>query len=480
MRYGRREGRPGALRTKPRNAIVLVSLCASLWGCADDPVRPADTDRDPPSLTVEFPAAGAYDDDGDALVDVRLSWSDSAGAVDLSSIEVRTLRDGWGAALSGANLLEHWRVERADSTGLVLHETYDALLPQGENRLVVSVRDTAGNASVDTILFDLPYASLTKTIDTEMTDAAARVVDAVYCIDDDRVYVTVGGSVLAIDPVELEVVDRSVPPADGVVRHVACFPGDPYLYVTGATIMRYESATLERASDITDAPSAVRPTRASRLDPDLLYVGMEDRFRIIRMRRSLAHALDVVPIFFTIESPRDFVPALAVLPGDRRIYAARGLDGGILVINTGTGGILKRLDLNGPAGEGRGRSDAMAVSPDDRYVYAAVADGAPAGVHRIATDTDSVDAVLALSGGAVDLELSPDGARMWVTTLETGPGSAARNALVDVHQWRVLQEFEKTSTPGSVRHDGGIVFHPILPLFFSGRDLMVDVYLHRN
>src|SRR5690606_104672 len=75
MRYGRREGRPGALRTKPRNAIVLVSLCASLWGCADDPVRPADTDRDPPSLTVEFPAAGAYDDDGDALVDVRLSWS---------------------------------------------------------------------------------------------------------------------------------------------------------------------------------------------------------------------------------------------------------------------------------------------------------------------------------------------------------------------------------------------------------------------
>ena len=463
----------------PGRSLLAAAMGALVCsGCGDDPVRPPDPDYRAPLVTVLSPTAGTYDTDGDALVDLRLSWTDSAGSVDPQSVRVRTLRDGTGVATPGYNLLEHWRVERVDSLGLVAHETFDALLPRGTNSLEIMVADTAGNVSGDTIVFDLPYAAVTKTLDSGSRQG--HIVEAIYCADDNRIYMTAGDNVLAIDPDSLRITaDFLASKAAVGARDVLCFEDEASLYVSGTTVMLYHRTTHENTADILGAYSA-RAMAPSRVDPDLLYVGYEEAAVIGLISRSQRRHIGLVPMEFTTGGPYDFISGMAVMPGDEKIYINRGMEGGILVVDPVTGEIRKRIDLTGPLEPWDGRADRFSLSADDRYLYAAVIHGIPRGVYRIRTDTDEVDATIALAGRTEDLELSPDGSRIFATTQDLSSNSPSRNVLIDVKSWTVLQEFDRPRADGEIRHDGGIVFHPTLPLFFVGRDRSVDVYLDRR
>lgn len=463
----------------PGRSLLTTAICVLVcFGCGDDPVRPPDPDNRAPLVTVLSPTAGTYDADGDALVDLRLSWTDSAGGVDPQSVRVRTLREGTGSATPGYNLMNEWQVERLDSAGLVIHERFTALLPQGANRLEIMVADTAGNVSADTIAFDLPYAAVTRTLDSGSREG--HIVEAIYCPDDNSIYMTAGDNVIAVDPDSLRITaDFLASKAAVGARDVLCFEDEPSLYVSGTTVMLYHRVTHENTADILGAYSA-RAMAPSRVDPDLLYVGYEGAAVIGLISRSEHRHIGLVPMEFTTGGAYDFISAMAVMPGDEKIYINRGMEGGILVVDPLTGEIRKRIDLTGPLEPWDGRTDVFTLSSDDRFLYAAVIHGIPRGVYRIRTDTDEIDAVIPLAGRTEDLELSPDGSRMFVTTQDLSLGSPSRNALIDVDSWTVLQEFDRPRRSGEIRHDGGIVFHPTLPLFFSGRNRSVDVYLLRR
>jgi DNA-binding beta-propeller fold protein YncE len=174
----------------------------------------------------------------------------------------------------------------------------------------------------------------------------------------------------------------------------------------------------------------------------------------------------------------EFVNDLAVLPGDTKLYMTRYDQGGILVIDPVNKQILRHLEyINGA----RFYTDDFVLSRDDRHLYIALLDAYPRGIADLDTQTDSVVRFLPLFPyvpGA--LGLSPSQRRLFVTTGEQFLDFPARNVLVDVERWAVIQEFDRPHPPGTIRVDGQVAFRPDGKLIFVSRDLVVDVYLNRE
>jgi DNA-binding beta-propeller fold protein YncE len=254
-----------------------------------------------------------------------------------------------------------------------------------------------------------------------------------------------------------------------------CIPGDPILYVT-ETLERFDRPTMQWAPRAT-AFGAVGIIQ-SRSDPNILYVGESIAGTIGIIDRLQAKRVGQLLGF---SSETEFVFDLAVLTADAKLYATRYADGGILVIEPRTNSILGRIAVGGPTWPDLGRTDAIVLSADDRWLYAAVLDGDPRGVVKIDTRTDSVVRTLPLLNHVPqELALSPSERRMFVTTQDRWAGVPSQNVLVDVVNWTVLQEFPRPRPPGEFRFDGGVAFHPNGKLIFVGHNLDVDIYLSRE
>ena len=441
-------------------------------------VVPPDTTA--PRLQVLSPHDTLYDIDGDKLVDLQISWSDSGGGVYLENVRVRSLDGLNGPADASTNLLLAWRVQRLDSTGLLLHETLENLLHGGANRVEVTVADTAGNATVDTISFTLPHGVLFKTLASGVT-TAGHGIGATVCPDDHRAYVTVGRSLVVIDADSLRVLAALADPsASDDLYTPLCVPGDPVLYVT-QRVERFDRPSMQWLPRITGSFGATGIAQ-SRADPNILYVGETVVGGIALIDRAQATRLGAAPIPWngSPENP-EYVFDVAVLPGDSKIYFTRYLDGGALVADPRTGAILKHIGVGGSSWPDSGRTDAFVLSNDDRSLYVAVLDGDPRGVVEINTQTDAVARSLPLPGYVPqEIALSPSGRRLFVTTQDRWLNVPSQNVLIDVDNWRVVAEFPRPRADGAIRWDGGVAFHPNGKLVFVGRDRMIDVYLSRE
>jgi DNA-binding beta-propeller fold protein YncE len=216
----------------------------------------------------------------------------------------------------------------------------------------------------------------------------------------------------------------------------------------------------------------------SRFDPNLLYVGETISGTIGIIDRAQARRVGQLLEFAPMQ---EYVFDLAVLAGDAKLYATRYAEGGILVLDPLRDSVLGRIAIGGPDWPDHGRTDDIALSADDRWLYAAVLDGNPRGLVEIDTRTDSVVRTLAMLNAVPQaLAISPSGKRIFVTTQDQRIGTPSNNVLVDVAAFGPLAFFPRPRPAGEIRFDGGVAFHPNGTLVFVAHNLDIDVYLNRE
>jgi len=456
---------------------VAVATVVGSTACLDDGLKPEPRDTTPPRFQVVTPQDTLYDTDGDRLLDLELTWSDSAGAVDWASVRIRSLAGVNGPADSSTNLLDVWRAERRDTAGVLLHETIENLLHGGANQIEITLPDTAGNVRVDTISFTLPHGAFLRTIVTGVSGGLIPALGVTICPNDGRLYMTAGRNIVVIDPDSLRllaVVYHSLA-SDALVKPL-CVPGDPVLYVT-ERVERFDRTSLQWLPRVTGSFGS-QAIGLSRADPNLIYVGEQISGTIGVVGRAENQRIgQLLPFAPTNE----YVYDLAVLDADAKLYATRETDTGILVVDPGGDSVLGRIRVGGATWPDFGGTDALALSADDRRLYAAVYDGDPRGVVEIDTGLDSVVRTLPLPTYlAIDLAISPSERRMFVSTQDRFAGVPSQNVLVDVPGWRVVESFPRPRTTGAIRYDRDVVFHPNGKLIFVTHDFDLDVYLSRE
>lgn len=452
--------------------LCLHGIALALVACIDRGVGPP-PDRTAPTIAVLMPHDTVYDEDGDKLVDVRVAWSDSAGEVDPKSVQLRSLEGLNGTAGAADNLLGLWRVERLDDSGLLVHETLAQLLHPGSDRLELTVADTAGNIRIDTIPVTLPYGAFVKTIVTGLQLFNLPALGVTICPDDGRLYMTANRNLVVVDPDSLRVIAivRNQYAADAMGR-VLCVVGDPVLYAT-SRVERFDRPTMTWLPSVTGSFGSDGIAQ-SRANTNLLYAGELDGI-IGLIDRANAERTGYL---LTIQSQTVGISDIVVLDGDAKLYATL-TDSGVLAVDPRQNVVLKRIPVSEPGWPTPGNSQSLALSRDGRRVYATVDYGFPRGVVEIDTQLDSVVRTLPLFDYyCIDLALSPDEQRMFVTTQDNG--SPSENVLVDVPGWQVLQTFPRPRAPSETRFDRDVVFHPSGKLIFVTHNLDLDVYLNRE
>ena len=444
--------------------------------CLDNGLKPIAPDTTPPLAQLVSPVDTLYDLDGDKLLDLRVVWLDSGSPIDLASVSVRSLNGVNGSATAATNLLSVWTVEELDSSGLSLRETLDNLLHGGPNLLELTLADTAGNVLTDTVTFSLPHGALYRTIVSGST-GATPANGLALCPDDNRLYMTAGRSIIVMDPDSLTVITTTTDPFAGDdLSTPLCVPGDPILYVT-QWVQRFNRLTTTWLPRATGSFQSIAVAQ-SRARPDTIFVGETTSGTIGVIGRTQGARIGQL---LAISPFNEFVFDMVVLGGDTKMYVTRLADGGIMVLDPVKDSVTKRISVGGvDTWPGLGRTDALALSADERRLYAAVIDGLYPSVAEIDTQLDSAVRFLPpFSGGVgIDLALSPGEKRMFVTTADNGAES--ENVLVDVPNWVVLQTFPRTRAPGAPRWDGDVVFHPSGKTVFVIRNRDVDVYLIRE
>lgn len=453
-----------------------------LWACGDEPVRPVVRDSLPPVVDVVSPTPTAYDDDGDGLVDFAVVMHDDSGPVAVDRIRLRSLEGVTGPAGTvehPTNLLEVWEVVERTDTLLTFRETVHYLLPRGPNRLELTVPDTAGNVAVDTIEIELPAGAWHATIPSGLTMGILPAIGLAYCPDDHRLYMTVVRRLVIYDADSLRLI--AVTDAGSEAFELArplCVPDDPILYVTDTRLQRFDRTMMAWLPEVDTSFKALGIVQ-SRRDPDLLYlgethagvVGVVDRTMPARIRQLLD---------FT-SKPDEFIQDLVVLPNDAKLYVPLTIGDGILAVDPERDSVLARIAIGGESHPDHGRTQALALSPNDRILFAAVWDGSPRGISQISTETDSTVRRFTINPDVpIDLALSPDGTRLFVTTQDADPDQPSENRLIDVPEWRTLERFPRPRPDGVTRFDRDVVFHPSGRLIFVTHDVDLDVYLNRR
>lgn len=459
-------------------AACLLGTAAILAACGDDntaPPPPPPPDTRPPLVWVVFPTDDReIDRDGDGLIDVELGWSDNSDSVDVEGITVLATHGVNGPATDETNLLEVWEVSRRDASGAVLEETIENLLHPGDQELVITVADTAGNVTTDTIPLDVDPAEFHKTLQLGVGGLVGGIT---VCPDEPMAYVGVGRSMAVIDLEALELVAVDTRFGAEAIRTL-CVAGDPIVYATSLSFLwPFYRATHSWGEHIPSSYPGAGIVQ-SRSDPNLIYLAEAFSGDVGIVDRSTGERLGTIGLPQSI-SHDEFVADLEILPGDAKIYVPRQDEGGIIVADPSTGAILKRFDLDASQA-GWGRVYNMALSSDDARLYLGVARGLPVGVWEIDPATDEVLRAADTSGWEpIDLSVSPDGTKLFVVT-QDALGVQSQNFLLDLERWQVIASFPRPRPEGEARYDLAVVWHPNGKLVLAGHDGDVDIYLSRE
>lgn len=441
-------------------SAALVGVAACSGEPLPPPLPPPDTR--PPSLAIEFPTPVSYDENGDSLVDVRVVWADSGGAIDLSTA---TLRGPVSGSSAEADVLSTWQVEGLSTNGLIAHETIDGLLTGGPITLTVSVSDTAGNVATASVLLALPHGVYLKTITTGIGAGPSQRVTV--CDDDHRVYMTGARNIIVADADALSLIGvyRDSSAADWL-NVPLCVPGDSILYVT-VCVQRFNRHTLRWLPDV-DGCYWSYAIAQSRRDPNLLYVGETGPGGVALIDRALNRRIGSLPLPPAVSDPA-YVWGVVPNANDAVLYIARSGDG-ILVFRPVLGTVT--AVIGDPI-------DALTLSRDERILWGL----RESGFAEYETRSNTQVRFYHISAIGQHFAVSPSERRAFITTQDRSvwdtlyPGD---NLLFDIPTWTVLTTFPRPHPPDVWRWDGGVAFHPNGKLIFVGHDRNIDVYLNRE
>lgn len=470
-----------------RSGLLLSGIAFLLAACGSDDAPPTQPPSDTlaPVVEIIYPvdsldALGqpgtAYDETANGLIDVRATWSDADSGVDPSTVRIEVLGQIAGSAGSGDDLSGLWQQVVLSDTGMTFEETIDQLVRQGSSRLIVSVEDSAGNRGADTLQIYPRYGDFHRSIPLQ---SGAFTSDLVVCEDDERLYLARGFGVTILDANTLEFIGRFTKVFALPLAWVLCVPGDPILYAA-LQVERFNRTTFEWDTEI---PGSLRTSSLvqSRLEPEIIWAG-EFGFGIPGRYDRIAEIRANVPgdtLFPPSSASDEFVFGLAVLDRDRKIYYSRAREGGVVVGDPATGEQLTHIDLQ-PDFPGRGLTDNIILSPDDRFVYAAL-QGTLNGLVEINTTTDQVTRqVISIGGFGIDVAINPAGDRIWLTTQDLDPSDPSPSLLIDRGSFETIQFFPRPVAPGvETRFVLAATFHPNGKILFQARDDDIDVYLIR-
>ncbi len=438
------------------SAALLLAACRDSGGIID--VRP-------PRLTVHSPSSSAYDTNGDQLVDFDIEWHGVAKNVDQRTASVRSLDGIDGPAGPLSNLLDVWTVTRRDSIGIAFHETIQNLLKSGINRLEISVADSAGNRTTDTVVVVLPHGVFWKTVSTGLTNMVERGSFAVDTVMR-RLYMAHSNMMVVFNLDSLNIIAKIPPPVPGLqYNRITLSPPDG---VCMTELLRcLDPATWTWGPDVNSARAIA--LASSRVNSDLIYLG-ETYSGVIGIYSKSQHAR--IGEVGNAPNPYqdEFIDDIVLLAGDRKLYATQSFEGGLVALDPHTGTVLARV----PGGD----NDGLVLTRDETRLYAGIW-----GLTEIDTRTDRVTRQMLLTNALpINIALSPDERFIFQVTQEPNPGQQpySKHYLIDVDRWIRVDSFPRPRAAGQIRYDRGAVFHPNGKLVFQAHDLDLDVYLIRK
>lgn len=450
-----------------RRALVGLTLPLVACGSGDGPPTQPLPDTIPPNVQITYPVdsidefnlpATDYDETGNGLMDVRVTWSDAGDGVDPSTARIEVLGAIAGSAGSGDDLSGLWTQIERDAAGLSFEETIEQLVRHGSQRLVASVADSAGNRGADTLQIHLRYGDFHRSIALNY-EPGAPTGDVMVCEDDGRLYLVRTFAVMVLDASTFEMIGTfptvlAEPPA-----RVLCVPGDPILYAT-VRVNRFNRTTLQWRV-IYRVRSKL--TRSSNHGSIRRYCG--------RAKSAAAYRNG------WIGSPTcDWeIPLHPCFPSRPSATSSCSLSLCWTVTERSTTAEHLR-----PVSWSAIRQPASNSRTDDRFIYAAL-QGLENGLVEVATETDQATRRITSIGGlGIDVAINPAGDRLWLTTQDIDPAEPSASLLIDPARWEVVQQFPRPVAPGTqTRWVLAATFHPNGKLLFQARDDDIDVYLIR-
>ena len=262
-------------------------------------------------------------------------------------------------------------------------------------------------------------------------------------------------------------------------RWALCVAGDPSVY-TAPYGTKFSKITHTWVGWGFENFTGVTVLAASRSNPDIYYAATQVSGRVAIIdrltNRWIGWLLEEASIWND-----EWVPSMAVMPNDEKVYVGREQEGGLLVIDGATGEVRSRIKLALPIYDYNGTPGTARLSADSRELFIGYPSYVDPSVLRIDTETDRVYWRLRLPEGVPDdLALSPSGRRLFVSTSDLNVGVPSRNVLIDVEDWSVIASFERPRADDELRIDGGVVFRADGKLIFCGESGNVGVYINRE
>jgi len=457
-------------------ALAVAALVLAATGCGDDsgPSGPP-PDVEPPEIAIVFPVDGEHDRDDDGLVDVEVTFADSGRGIDPSTIRVTSDRSLKGGPGANENLLPAWTVTRADSTGLVIEETVEHLLPRGPGTLTVSATDGAGNRSEVAITLDLPPAEFHKVIDLR---AEGFVTPGTVLISPDglRAYVLVeeldASAISIVDLERLAWVKTERTFVSGP-REMVLDEGRGRLYVSSVNQPRMAVFDLASEQFVAVANTSGRGIgigySATR---DEIYIGLEvegpvdestAQIQVIdaaTLDRKTVWVLDAENV--SAKGKMRTMSTLLLNPSESRLYATTSstfAQDGILVVDPDRGVLLEQFDLEPERAPQLGGARDIELVGNE---LVATSTGFPRGDARVAVvPIDDPDAIRFGTVGPIPLSLlrldvAPD-RLAYAVTVTNGQGGDEAVVLIDPATLRVFWEL---TIPAEDSIPSDVAFHP--------------------
>ena len=461
------------LRNACFGCASMLSMCLSLFGCDHDRITvSSDTTR--PQVRILFPTSAAYDLNADGLLDLSVAWHDPERRLDLSSVSVRSLRPLLGDSLSPVDLTARWTIIRLDTGGLLARENIENLLPDGLNSIEVGVADSSGNRTYDTLKVVLPPVAFHSAIPSGLVSSTDNITDITLDSSSRLGFAAASKNLLVFDTDSLKVAFIVPDPQPSPLQSVVYDNRGHVVYAGENRIQRFDILNRSLLGTVSNS-FATGALLLSCSNPDLLYSGEAFDGWLGYTSLSAGNRFDVMQLPHT---NNEFVLDMACLSGDTKLYMTRYDEGGILVIDPVHRTVLGHVDSIGGAPF---FTDKMALSLNQQHLYVALRDAVNRGVADLDTRSDSVSRVLPVPFSVPqELALSPSQRRLFVTTQDQFPDVPSSNVLIDIPTWRVVQELPRDRPTGATRRDGPIAFRNDAKLIFVGRDLQIDVYIHRE
>jgi hypothetical protein len=461
-------------------AVGFILIAA----CDQEPTRPT-PDTIAPHLQIVFPRypdpayPTSFDRDSNHLMDLELRWSDSLGHVDPATLRI-VARGGVLGAAPDSNLALGWRRVRLDSAGAAFEETVPLLLPAGPTTLVVSIADSAGNRTSDSVVTILEPGFFYKTISLNYRPEWPQVrgVNLALLPDGSKGVAPFEGARVAIFDPEGVVPTHWVENVPNVLfaGWATIDPASGLAYLGGggsgtAGISVFDLRTEQLVRWVTVGLGVVSVFAHGQY----LYVGEAcTTGRIIVLDKSTLAEVGRIDPNFADSGGMCNNPVTRSFSSDGAIGWARVVDHGVMSFSTRTYQPLQFILANG----GYNVRDLRLV--DDRWLYL-VGTGI-AGVQERDAVTGQVTHQYPLDGppfpDPVELAVSATGRMLFVSASPAadGPSNIRAPLLFDIPGLHLRWAFPQR--PG--RRSDAAVWHPDGKRVYVMAEYEVDVYVVRN